>query len=165
MGDEVVKEKNSERVSNLIDPELLKVGTPLENIRHEAFCQLYASDLEFFGNGTQSYIKVYNPVQRGNWYNVVRANASKLLTNANVLKRIDELLNFDGFNEQAVDKELKFVIAQRNDLASKVSAIREFNRLKARVTEKMDMTTAGQPIGVTIYKPERLKEDEADNEL
>jgi hypothetical protein len=29
------------------------------NPKQEQFCQLYASDREFFGNGVESYIEVY----------------------------------------------------------------------------------------------------------
>ena|SRR5215203_294398 len=31
------------------------------NPKQESFCKLYATDREFFGNGVESYIEVYNP--------------------------------------------------------------------------------------------------------
>ncbi len=142
------------------------------NPKQELFCQLYASDREFFGNGVQSYIEAYQPDQSlPNWYNTARVGASQLLTNTNVLKRIDELLNLDGFNDQAVDKQLKFLVSQNTDFGSKVAAIREYNKLKSRITEKTealvtaDVTSNGQTIvdpklseGFAAYLLEQAKQ-------
>ncbi|GAB1444160.1 hypothetical protein MASR2M39_30060 [Ignavibacteriales bacterium] len=109
------------------------------NPKQEMFCQFYASDREFFGNGTQSYIESYEPDQtKKNWYNVARSRASELLTNPNVLNRINELFEARGLNDSFVDKQLELLITQNADFKSKVSAIREYNALKKRITQKVE---------------------------
>lgn len=122
------------------------------NAKQELFCQLYATDREFFGNGVESYVEAYGiDLNKKGAYGSARATASRLLTNANILKRIDELLEVKGLNDQAVDKELAFVIVQKADLGSKVAAIREYNKLRQRITEKIDHTTNGKELPSPIY--------------
>lgn len=122
------------------------------NAKQELFCKLYASYEEFFGNGVQSYIEAYGiDTNRPGAYNGARASASQLLTNPNILKRIDELLEVNGLNDQAVDKELAFVIMQKADLSSKVAAIREYNKLKTRIIDRIDHTTKGKEIPAPLY--------------
>lgn len=108
------------------------------NREQEAFCQLYvSSDREFFGNGVQSYIEAYWPDKtQKNWYKTATQSASRLLTNVKVINRINELLEEWGLNDQNVDKQLSFLITQFDDKWSKLAAIKEYNRLKARVIEK-----------------------------
>lgn len=108
------------------------------NPKQEAFCELYVnSDREFFGNGVESYIEVYEPKKQGNWYNTAKASASRLLTNDNVIKRINELLETGGFTSENVDKQHLFLINQHSDLKTKMAAIKEFNALKERVKDKL----------------------------
>jgi hypothetical protein len=115
--------------------------------KQELFCKLYASDKEFFANGVQSYIVAYGiDTNKPGAYNSARSSAYDLLTNLHILKRIDELLEVESLNDSAVDKELAFVIIQKADLGSKVAAIREYNKLKARIIEKMDLTTKGKEL-------------------
>jgi hypothetical protein len=109
------------------------------NPKQEKFCQLYVSK-EHFANGTESYCEAYgiDLSEQPNRYNAVRAEASKLLTNGNILSRINELLDLAGLNDQFIDKQLLFVIMQNADMGSKVSAIREYNKLKQRITDKLE---------------------------
>jgi hypothetical protein len=110
-------------------------GAALEKIRQEKFCQLYVS-AEFFGNGVQSYVEAYQFDQsKPNWYKTAAAAASRLLTNVKVCARINELLDETGLNDAFVDKQLLFLITQHDDFSSKIQAIREFNKLKGRITE------------------------------
>jgi len=98
----------------------------------EMFCQLYASDREFFGNGTQSYIEAYGvDIYKKGAYEVARQEAYRLLTKPHILKRVDELMDH-YINNTVVDKELAFVVKQKADLNAKVSAIREWNKIKKR---------------------------------
>lgn len=100
------------------------------NPKQELFCQLYASDREFFGNGTQSYIEAYDlPPSK---YKTAVVNASKLLTKPNILKRINQLLELKGLNDEYVDKQLEMLITQNADFKAKISAIKEYNSLKRR---------------------------------
>lgn len=115
--------------------------------KQELFCTLYATDKEFFGNGTESYIEAYNiDLSRKGAYAGARASASRLLTNANILKRIDKLLEAGVLNDQFVDKQIAFLIAQNAELGTKLGAIKEYNALKKRITKKLDLTTDGESL-------------------
>lgn len=142
------------------------------NPKQELFCQLYASDREFFGNGTQSYIKAYDidTTKKGS-YAAARASACDLLTMPNINSRINELLESGGLNDNFVDKQLLFLINQNADLSTKRSAIAEYNKLKSRITEKTealvtaDVTSNGQTIvdpklseGFAAYLLEQAKQ-------
>jgi hypothetical protein len=129
------------------------------NARQEKFCQLYASDREFFGNGVETYIEVYEPdMSKPNWYKTACAAASRMLSNVKVYTRINELLNSDGLNDNNVDKQLLFLINQHADNTNKVAAIREYNKLKQRITDKIDIKSGGKPItGINYIVPKEPK--------
>lgn len=134
------------------DPEKLETGKQERvmgtlNPKQELFCQLYSTDMEFFGHGTNSYMQAYGLTREQE--NTARTNASLLLTNPNILARVRELMDL-FMSDEVADKELAFVVLQRADLNAKVSALREYNKLKARITEKIDHTSGGEKI-VPIY--------------
>lgn len=117
------------------------------NPKQEKFCHIYATDKEFFGNGVESYIEVYKPNKSNpNWYKNACSSASQLLSNTKVFTRINELLEETGFSDAFADKQLGFLMAQQSDFTNKLGAIREFNKLKKRITEKMDLTSGGEKI-------------------
>lgn len=117
------------------------------NPKQEEFCRLYTTEVEFFGNGVQAYIESYNPnTTKPNWYKTACASASQLLSNIKVCERINQLLEENGLNDQNVDKQLLFLINQHADFKSKVSAIKEYNKLKTRITDKLDVTSKGESI-------------------
>ena len=117
--------------SKKIDSEL--------NVHQEKFCKLYVTK-EFFGNGTEAYIEAYGiDLTKKGAYEGARASASRLLTDANILKRINKLLDNEGLNDSYVDKQLLFVITQNADMGSKVQAIKEYNKLKQRIDERIKM--------------------------
>ncbi len=115
--------------------ESWKPEQPLPNPNWEAFCRLYATGTEFFGNGTQSYIEAFprKEGQRPMSALAARAMASRLLTNANILARINALLDLH-LNNEIVDKNLGIVVLQNADFKAKVAAIKEYNQLKRRVS-------------------------------
>lgn len=116
----------------------------LLNAKQEHFCKCYATSREFFGNGVESYIEAYGSDRNDpKWYNTARANASRLLTNANIYTRITELLDATGFNDVTMDKHLLFVASQFDDLPSKVRAIAEYNKLKQRIVTKAEIKHEG----------------------
>lgn len=134
------------------------------NLQQEEFCKLYASDAEFFGNGVQSYIEVYKPDEsKKNWYKTALAASSRLLANVKVCERINQLLEAGGLNDQFVDKQLTFLVTQHADFKSKLGAIREYNKLKKRVVERMEHAGKdGDPIEQNLsitYMPEPLDGD------
>ena len=120
--------------------------------KQEMFCQLYATDASFFANGVQAYLEVYD-VDRSKpkWYQTACSAASRLLSNVKVYMRIAELLEKNGLNDNFVDKQLLFVIGQQSDIGAKVQGIREYNKLKARIVEKIDHTTKGKALPSPIY--------------
>lgn len=133
------------------------------NPKQEAFCQLYATEKEFFGNGVQSYIEVYEPDQtKPNWYKTACSSASQLLSNIKVIDRINEILEETGFNDGFIDKQLSFLVAQHSDFGAKMAAIREYNKLKARITDKVDLTSKGKQIGNTIVFKDFKQKDVPD---
>jgi len=110
------------------------------NPKQEKFCQLYATEAEFFGNGVQAYIEAYEPSQSSrNWYASAQASASRLLSKVIICERINQLLEEAGLNDQNVDKQLLFLINQHADFKSKTAAIREYNKLKSRIKDKTEI--------------------------
>lgn len=122
--------------------------------KQELFCQIYASDREFFGNGTQSYIEAYGvDITKKGAYLTARVEASKLLTKPNILKRIDEIFEESGLNDQYVDKQLAKLIIQDADFKTKLGAIKEYNALQQRIAErqkKLDLSIEGQKLTVRL---------------
>ena len=107
------------------------------NEQQELFCEFYAQDEELFANGVKCYMKAYP----GSDYNTAKVNASKLLTNTNILARINELLEVGPLNDVFVDKQLAMLITQNVDWSVKMQAMKEYNALKKRITQKIEVTT------------------------
>ncbi len=136
--------------------------------KQEAFCFYYAADERFFGNATKAYIKAYGiDVKIPGQYAVARQGASSNLSKSNISNRINQLLEDIGLTDEAVDKQLAFVIQQHGNLQAKVAGIKEYNNLKKRtqgtiinngialILEKYGLTDAGQ----TQTTQERLPEN------
>ena len=116
-----------------------RVGETL-SLRQEKFCRLYALDTEFMGNWVQAYLEVYDiDTEKKGWYKTACVCASQLLSNPKVFNRINDLLATDGLNDQFVDKQLLYVISQQADLWNKMNAVKEYNKLKKRITDKIEM--------------------------
>lgn len=111
------------------------------NPKQELFCKYYVSE-EFFGNGVRAYCRAYGLDENNiSKYNIAKKGASELLTNSNILTRINEELDSAGLNDSFVDKQLLFAISQNADMSSKVKAISEYNKLKSRITDKSKVET------------------------
>jgi hypothetical protein len=126
-----------------------KEGKESLNLKNREFCKIYTSpSAEFFGNGVESYAKAYNKdLAVKGAYNTCKVNASKLLTNTNILLYINELLETGGFNEEFADKQLLFVMTQNSDMRAKMTAIQEFNKIKQRITEKIELSEKVYKVG------------------
>lgn len=136
------------------------MGKEKLNERQKRFCELYASTEEFFGNGVQSYIEAYNPDRsKPGWYNSARSSASENLTKPDILEYINELLDAGGLNNEFVDKQLLFLINQQADFSAKIQAIREYNKLKQRITEKQEIRHTVEKISGFNY----IVPDDTDN--
>jgi hypothetical protein len=123
-------------VSDLTEEQSQHIDTFGLNPRQRMFCELYSSDKEFFGNGVQTYIEVYEPDStKPNWYKSACASASQILSNIKVCECINYLMELRGLNDTFVDKQLEFLITQHTDFKSKLGAIREYNSLKKRTEQ------------------------------
>lgn len=121
------------------------------NMRQEKFCQLYSTSEEFFGNGVQAYMEVYDiDKTKPNWFGTACSAASRLLSNVKVCRRINELLEEQGLNDGYIDKQLLFLVTQHADFGSKLGAIKEYNKLRQRIVNKSDITSNGEPIKVNL---------------
>jgi len=111
------------------------------NPKQELFCKLFTSDREFYGNGVESYAEAYDiDISVPGKYRTALSNASRLLTNADILDRINELLEEGGLNDVFVDKQLRFLVTQNADLSTKRAAINDYNKLKQRILDKKEIT-------------------------
>ena len=103
-------------------------------LKEELFCKLYASNEEYFGNGTRSYLKAFGKFGKNGkekTLNSIGSMAFALLQENKILKKIRELQDI-YMNDIVADKELSFVILQKNELNPKVKAITEYNKLRGR---------------------------------
>jgi len=165
---ELARPKFKEALTKLyeLEKQIEEEVRPKLNEKQELFCQLYATSHEYFGNGKLSYMLAYGMnIDDKAQHNSAAASASKLLTNLNVASRVAELLG--AITEEIVDAELAYVIRQREELPSKVAAIREWNKVKSRVTDKLDLTSKGekvaQVVGFRYVTPEDVT-DRTDNQ-
>ena len=119
------------------------------NPNQKLFCEHYAGGGEYFGNAVWSYILAYDieiPLKRygelsetqKSIYDSAKVDASRLLTKVNIQKKCNELVDF-LIKDEIVDRELVKVIMQNDELSSKVSAIKEYNALKQRVTKTLNL--------------------------
>lgn len=123
------------------------------NEKQELFCKLFASDREFFGNGVQSYIEAYDiKLDKPNAYKTALAASSRLLSNVKITARINELFEARGLNDCFVDKQLEKMITQDADFKAKMSAIKEYNALKNRITKQVDLTSGGERLQPVLVK-------------
>lgn len=114
------------------------------NPKQELFCQLYCTDREFFGNGTQAYIEAYDiDMSVKGAYAGARSSSYKLLTNADILKRIDAIREEAVINDQLVDKKTAFWILQEANPMASIAAIKEYNKVKSRVDSKLALLAGG----------------------
>lgn len=111
------------------------------NPKQELFCNLFTSDREFYGNGVESYAEAYDiDLSTPGKYRSAVVAASRLLTNDDILVRINELLEEGGLNDVFVDKQLRFLVTQNADLSTKRAAINDYNKLKQRILDKKEIT-------------------------
>ena len=107
------------------------MGSDKLNLKQETFCQSFVFNKECFGNATKSYAEAYN-IDISDGDESVRGHASRLVANGSIKQRLQELLDI-LINDTVVDLELASVIKQNENLAAKVSAIKEYNAVKKRV--------------------------------
>ena len=113
-----------------------EAGQPLSNPRHERFCELYATERDFMGNGTECYLEAFEISTKSPTYKAARSLACRLLTNVNIVERINEMLTDEGFNDENVTKQHLFLINQDADLGTKKGSVEMYYKLKGKLAEK-----------------------------
>lgn len=96
--------------------------------------QLDYEEKEVFvmGNAVKSYMAAYPSSQ----YNSARANASDLLANANIRKRIAEYLEIAGWSRENVKLQHTSVINQSEELPSKMRAIELYYKITGEMPDE-----------------------------
>lgn len=123
--------------------------------KQKLFCENYVSK-EFFGNGVQSYIDAYEiDLSEPNAYNSACVGAHDNLIKPNILGYINSMLDSAGLNDAFVDKQLLFLINQNAEFSAKISAIKEYNKLKQRITDKVkqEVEVSIVPLIIEPVKP------------
>lgn len=122
--------------------------------KQELFCKLFATNREYFGNGTQAYAKAYNIdlTQRGK-QSIAKSNASRLLTYDYISEYINKQLDLGGLNDERVDKELLFLIEQNVNYNVKLGAIKEYNSLRKRIIQREEVNKKSE-VNLTTYLKE-----------
>jgi hypothetical protein len=122
-------------------------------LKQERFCQLYArGTVDLYGNATRCYAEAYGvDLERGN-YKRAQMAGSRLVSNDIISDRINKLLEIESLNDVFVDAQLAFVIRQAGDFGAKVAGIREYNKIRGRITEKIDHTTKGEKIAPILSR-------------
>lgn len=138
------------------------------NIKQESFCHFYVENDALFGNATLAYAEAYGYAldelsktdaeydkegkiitesTYARAYNVCSVDGHKLLRITKVQERVRKLLN-TLLRDDLVDSELVKVIKQNYKLESKVSAIREYNKLRNRIKETIDVQLTSKVVSV-----------------
>lgn len=119
---------------------------------------LYVTDKDCFGSTSKAYKKAYECKT-----DVAATTGPRLFRLAHIIEYKNSLL--DAFlNDKEIDRELMYVIKQNKDPRAKVSAIAEMNKVKGRIVEKKDITTAGKPIPL-LYALRHNDSNEEDSEV
>jgi hypothetical protein len=115
-------------------------STPLNNVRHEAFCQLYAG--KCWGNGAKAYKSIY--CEKGK-PQALRQLAHQLLTKVDVWQRIeflrDENLRIIGMDRQEAVQILGEIARGRlQDYVSKDGAVSIHAKPNERAVQEITVT-------------------------
>lgn len=106
------------------------------------FCELYATDRDFFANGVQCYIKAFdvNLAIKGA-YDKARFRARDLLTNPHILGYINHIMELGELNDSFVDRQHAMLIIQNGDMGVKMNAIKHYDVKKGRIIKKIKLNT------------------------
>jgi hypothetical protein len=134
------------------------------NPQQELFCRFYTQNEALFGNATLSYAEAYKfglddlldeaPTNEDGQvvgkspyrlaYDTCSSLGWRLLRNEKIQARVTELLN-EILKDDVVDAQLARLIMS-GDGPTRVAAIREYNKLRQRIVDKVDHTTGGKPL-------------------
>lgn len=106
------------------------------NPKQDMFCKVFATDQNCLANGKLSYKKVYGEHLSDD---VASASSGRFLMDSRFTARINEYLERDGFNNETVDAHHLFLIKQKKDMGVSMKGIQEYNKLKKRVTNQIEL--------------------------
>lgn len=122
----------------------------LKNLKWEAFCQEYVKPGEWFLNGGHAYSVVYGlDYEKDN--DTCRVNASKLLTNTNVMDRIMVFLAEGGLNDATVANRLREILLDEDKNAS-LKAMDLYYKYIKRFGEKLELSGEISGININVKK-------------
>lgn len=124
------------------------------------FCLLFSTEQDCFGNGTMSYQKAFSTKSSPIPWLSAKSSAWRLLQKPAICARINKYLEEMALNDQFVDKQLAFLISQHTDFKSKLGGIREYNKLKNRVSG----FDTGENVLPFIIKVEQMPDDKNDKQ-
>lgn len=121
----------------------------------EDFCKAYTTKGETYGIAYKSYSYAYeieipltveNEIDfKSSEYRVCQSSGSRLLLKDEIKARISALL-VEKLNDTSVDTRLADIIEGAKP-ADAIQGIKVYNDLKQRITKKIDITSAGRPLG------------------
>ncbi len=115
------------------------------NTKQQLFCQYYVEEK---GNWTTAYKRAYGTKND----QTAKVNASRMLTNANVIRKIREVMKEQWFNDVYVDVEMMKLIQQDKNLWIKLKAISEYNKLGRRYEQLSEDKPMIDNINIVISK-------------
>lgn len=127
--------------------EPVTLPEPVHQLRPniEKFAQIYSQT----GIATTAYCEAYG-IDRTNTvgYMTAASNASRLLKNAKVCERVNQLLTHT-LNATTLDTQLSFLINQHDDKKTKLSAIKHGNELLKRTGQQPKSVFQGNTFNLT----------------
>ncbi|HDY68423.1 hypothetical protein LCGC14_3050130 [marine sediment metagenome] len=115
---------------------------------------LFGSKEFRLGNGTKAYAKAYNrDIKDKKVYNICSVNALTCLRNSKIKEYIATVLEESGFNDHIVDAKLLDIL-KNGDNKESLGAIKEYNNLRARITQKHELIN---PVNITVTRGDDTK--------
>lgn len=129
--------------SHLTYAEAIKLGEEFGlNPKQVSFVIHYIS-MDSFGHGVDAYCAAYglNKNVQAN-YHTANANSNKLLKDMRVMNYLNAIMESLYLNDAYVDQQLSYVLTQNADLSAKMSAVKEYNKLKNRIDNVLNINVA-----------------------
>lgn len=129
------------------------MGEKLDKLtmKQEIFCQEWVDSL---GNGTKAALKAFDI--KDNNEETASSMAYEYLRKPEINKRIDEILDERGFNDETVKKEHFKMVKQDSDYGVKMRAISDFYKLKGKYLSP-DEPASEKVITINIIAPDGTK--------
>ena len=132
---------------------------------HKKFVDTFLFDSTVHNKPHLAYAKVYDkPFNSPVEVKRCVSASSRLMGHPDVLLYMRFMTEKTVFSEEFIDHELGWMATQREELAPKIQAIKEFNRLKGRITEKIEVNKNTAPISGFTFVVQDAEVIDAPNE-